>query len=310
MTSKKTMQKIADQVKGSYSKEFQVITGKEGPYTYFIKDVAQSGGYMTVHFGIAKGDAEIDRAALKQLSKDHKMIGNSQVLGNQVVFDLKASVFTKALEEKVAEALKVVTTFFAEQGYANVDMLTGEPAQTDLYRISDRLVLTTEENYEASVSEIESVKQSLKSENIISGSLGAVIGAVLGGIVIVLIGQLGFISVLAGIIMGYLTVKGYSLLGHQLSSWKGIVIISLVIIIMVFLSHQVMIAMSVADYWSVPLLDVLFSLPSLLKEGYIDTNIYYVELAKLYLFSLLGAVPTIINQYKNSKLQYNSEKID
>ena len=59
-----------------------------------------------------------------------------------------------------------------------------------------------------------------KKENVITGIVGALIGAAIGGASIVLLTQLGFIASISGLILAVCTLKGYELLGGKLSTKK------------------------------------------------------------------------------------------
>lgn len=63
----------------------------------------------------------------------------------------------------------------------------------------------------------------VKPENVATGIVGALLGAVLGGASIVALGQLGYVSAISGFILAVCTLKGYELLGGQLTK-RGIVI--------------------------------------------------------------------------------------
>lgn len=62
-----------------------------------------------------------------------------------------------------------------------------------------------------------------KKENLPLGLIGAVIGILLGSVLWVLIGQIGFIAGIAGYAIVFCGMKGYQLLGKKLSK-TGIII--------------------------------------------------------------------------------------
>jgi len=59
-----------------------------------------------------------------------------------------------------------------------------------------------------------------KKENLPLGLIGAVIGILLGSVLWVLIGQIGFIAGIAGYAIVFCGMKGYALLGKELSAGK------------------------------------------------------------------------------------------
>ena len=68
-------------------------------------------------------------------------------------------------------------------------------------------------------------QQKKRQENVVAGLVGAFLGALLGVVCTVVIGQLGYVASLSGLIMAVGALKGYELLGGRLSK-KGAVISS------------------------------------------------------------------------------------
>ena len=137
-------------------------------------------------------------------------------------------------------------------------------------------------------------------ENVFLGLIGALVGALLGGASIILLSQLGYIASISGVILAFCTLKGYQLLGKQLSK-KGIVLCVILMLITPF----------AADWidWSIYLMKdfpeyglnlvqscVLFG--ELMAEGFVDMAEYGKNLGMIYLFVLLGAFGTLKNTIK------------
>ena len=139
-----------------------------------------------------------------------------------------------------------------------------------------------------------------KKENMIAGTVGAFLGSLLGVACIVLLGQLGYVAVLSGLVMGVCTLKGYELLGGTLSK-KGAVISSLLILLMTFFAHRLDWAISVAQVYEAGIPDAFRSIDYLIEGGAIEAGTYWGNLAMLYLFVLVGAVPTIVSGLRASQ---------
>ena len=77
----------------------------------------------------------------------------------------------------------------------------------------------------------------VRSENVVMGIVGALIGALAGVVVIILLDLLGFIASLAGVIMGYATLYMYEKLAGTISK-KGVIICVIVMIAMVLLGEN------------------------------------------------------------------------
>lgn len=142
-----------------------------------------------------------------------------------------------------------------------------------------------------------SVPQEEIKENVFLGIIGAFVGSLIGAICIVLLGQFGYIASICGVVMGVCALKGYALLGKRMSV-KGLVISIILMIIMVYLSNMVSYGLAVAEVFEVDKITGISAVHMLLGEGAIDSGYYFKDLIMLYLFTALGAVPTIKNYLK------------
>ena len=140
-----------------------------------------------------------------------------------------------------------------------------------------------------------------KPENVLAGVVGALLGCLLGVGCIVLLGQLGYVAALSGIVLAVCTLKGYELLGGRLST-KGIVIACVLMLAMTYVGYRLDWAITVAKYFEASLTDSYRAIPYLIDEEILDGGVYTGELIKLYAFTLIGAIPTIINSVKNWKM--------
>ncbi len=134
-----------------------------------------------------------------------------------------------------------------------------------------------------------------KKENIATGTVGAIIGAILGGASIVLLNQLGLVASISGFILAVCTLKGYELLGGKLGT-AGLVISIVLMLITPYLADRICWAIAIVEAFSaegVTFSMAFASVPEALSVGMIDTFEYYKDLGLLYLFALLGAFGTV-----------------
>ena len=117
---------------------------------------------------------------------------------------------------------------------------------------------------EGSVSVSDSVK-----ERVVLGTLGAFVGALIGTICIVILGQFGYIASICGVVMGFCAMGGYQLLGKKMSK-KGIIITIVIMLVMVYVSNWFSYALAVADVAEVDVLTAFLVTPELVSEGFID----------------------------------------
>lgn len=132
------------------------------------------------------------------------------------------------------------------------------------------------------------------------GIVGALIGAVIGGASIVLLSQLGFVAAISGVLLAVCTLKGYELLGKQLSR-RGIIFCLILMIVTPVIADAIDWAIIVHDAWKdygASLFECLIIIPDLLADGTIPMDTYLGNLGMLYLFVALGGFGTMKNALK------------
>ncbi len=102
-------------------------------------------------------------------------------------------------------------------------------------------------------------------ENLPLGTIGALIGVLLGMTLWVIVGLFRFIAGIAGYAIVFGAMKGYKLLGKKLSK-AGIVICVLLSIVAVLGGEMLSLAITVYTELGVPLGDAFLMLPDLLQE--------------------------------------------
>ena len=139
-----------------------------------------------------------------------------------------------------------------------------------------------------------------QKENMITGIVGALLGAALGAIVIILLGQLGFVASISGWILAVCTFKGYELLGRRLSL-KGALICLILILVTPYFADRLNIALmlykEIGDN-SVAISEIYAAIPALIKEGYIIQSEYIKSLLLLYVFAAIGAFGTVRDLFR------------
>lgn len=139
--------------------------------------------------------------------------------------------------------------------------------------------------------------QPIPKENVFLGIIGAVLGSLIGVACIVLLEKLGYVASLSGVVMGVCTIKGYRILGKGFSL-KGLITCAVVMIAMVYVSNWISFAFVAAEVLGMDFGSAFASVPSFLSQGVIDNFIFYKELGMLYLFTALGAVPTLRDYFR------------
>ena len=140
-----------------------------------------------------------------------------------------------------------------------------------------------------------------KPENVVAGTVGALIGSAIGAAAIILLSQLGYVAAISGLILAICTLKGYELLGGKLST-KGIIISLVLIVVVPYLADRLDWAIVlVNEIPGVSLGEAFQAIPELVEEELIASEDYIGTLVKLYLFVALGAFSTIFTAFKSKK---------
>ena len=142
-----------------------------------------------------------------------------------------------------------------------------------------------------------------KKENMVTGIVGALLGAALGGGCIILLSQLGYVAALSGLVLAVCTLKGYELLGGKLSK-KGMVICIVLMLVTPYIADRLDWAIVLMNEWSeygITLGEAFAIIPELVTEEAIEASAYYGNLAMIYLFVLLGAFSTVRGLIKKKK---------
>lgn len=135
----------------------------------------------------------------------------------------------------------------------------------------------------------------IQQENMLMGIIGALIGAALGGLVIFLFLKMEIIAALSGLAVAFFTLKGYEMLGKNLSK-MGIVICVIIMLIIPWLAHEIYWATEIMDTFNADFADAFESVSDLVKPEAYEEN-----LVTLYIFTILGGAALVFNTFKNQK---------
>ncbi len=139
-----------------------------------------------------------------------------------------------------------------------------------------------------------------KRENMVTGIVGAFIGALIGGGCIILLSQLGYIASVSGLILAVCTLKGYELLGGKLSI-KGVLVCLVLMLATPYLADRIDWAILVMQEWAdygVTFGEAFAVIPELIADGAIEQGAYIKNLLMIYGFAVLGAFSTLKNAFK------------
>ena len=155
-------------------------------------------------------------------------------------------------------------------------------------------------NYDKMNGEIYGKQSSEMVERVLLGTVGALIGAAIGGASIILLSQLGYIASVSGLILAFCTLKGYKLLAKTISI-KGVVICTALMLATPFaadlLDWGIMAYRELGNY-GYTFTDCLMLLPEFFKDGTIPMGEYLKNLGMIYLFVVMGGFYTLKDAFK------------
>lgn len=145
------------------------------------------------------------------------------------------------------------------------------------------------------------MEQKQKRENVVAGIVGAFLGSLIGVACTVVIGQMGYVASISGLVMAVCALKGYEMLGGTLSK-KGAAVSSVLILAMTYFAHRLTWAIAIVSELKWGILEAYRAIPYLLERNMLEETAYWGDLAMLYLFTLLGAVPTILGGLRGASM--------
>ena len=286
-------ERLAQRTGLKLDRETNALFGARGGYDLVVYAADSNRPYLFTILLSAKRDAD------PILSLSQK--------GTSILAQMKGITDQARLGDALEEALQALTAFVQRQGFLNCCQMCGEETELGSYFIGGRYMHLCQSCFDKKKGEISLKAQgrARKKENLIGGIAGALIGSAIGAVIIVLLGQLGYVAWISGAVMAVCALKGYELLGGRLSV-RGIVISVVCMILMCYLGNRIDWAIFVAKELDVSFADGYTLIPLLLDEDIIAGGSYYGNLAVVYLFCIIGAVPTILGILSGQK---EAEKI-
>lgn len=272
-----------------------VIYGQKNGFGVLIYAENPSYPYLfTVSLSARSQTGFLSKEDGKMFTKKEAPVASLIQEGNQIKMTLKATKNVEKICNNLNGSIGALTAFLRGKGFEPCCQFCGQQTETAGYDASGsymQLCADCAGRIRQDRTLAEQQKKN-KNENIIGGIVGALLGALLGVICIVFFAQLELVAAVSGVIMAVCTIKGYEILGGKLTK-KGVVISILMMIIMTYMGHRIEYGILIAQSYDVDILMGFRYVPVLLNEGLIDGPIYWVNLGQLYLFTLLGAVPTV-----------------
>lgn len=305
------MQAWAAQMDLAYDTESDVIFGKRSGYALFLTKSSDKG--YILHLSVAKNGVAPDRETLKSDLSEVKNLRAFTVKNTKIDLPIKPGMTKAKTQSRTAEAVAQVLEALQNNSYQNACQFSGQTGETAVYVLNNALFLLSEESYSQLLNE-QNQEQQLETathENMIAGTIGAFLGAVIGLIATVIVGQMGYVSIWTGIIMGVCAVKGYELLAKKFSL-KGAIISLVFVLVLTYVAHQVDLALTLSRRLGTDFFETFQNLSNIIKladSAGSDTSQLIVNLVLMYICALAGALPMIYTSLKNQKSKYVTRRL-
>ena len=303
---------IATDLGLQFDSEARVMYGEREGFLLVIEGT-ETKNVFNISFSVKQGsegdlieDGEILWNELKEQSKAINAISFDGYLTSIVV---KGGMTKGKAVETLWIAIQDIVDFLLNHQFVQVNAATGEQEPIGLYQIGDAIFLIDDTTFRAYQADVQDTVEAYEAreENFLLGIIGAVIGAIIGGAVAFFVARLGYVSVLAGIALGFCTIKGYEILGKKLTK-KGVLVSAILMVLTVLLVNQLDYILFLMDEYSLPF-DVSWSLfNEETFKGNFPEN-YFLELGKLAVFTLGGAWISVQSALEGKKNRAIARKI-
>ncbi|MBS4461244.1 MULTISPECIES: DUF1097 domain-containing protein [unclassified Facklamia] len=303
---------VANTLGLKYNQESTIIYGQQNGFTVALKmGEGKKNGLSTLIVSIQKDGQPITKALSEELKNLTKEISAVTCDTYKTNITIKQGMTKNKTKENVLIVFPLVMQFLQKHQFVNCSEIDVNQTETSVYIVQNVIQLLNQEEFNQIYSDIDRQKQERESkkESRLLGIIGAFLGSLIGAAVIIIIGQLGYVSVIGGLVIGFATVKGYELLAKRFS-WFGVFVSFLMALIMVYIAYKIDWAISIARQVEANFFDVYQNIPVLLDNEYIDATFYATELAKLFMYSLVGIITSIYYTFREYKQKFDVQKLD
>ena len=299
---------LATELGFQYDPETSSIYGENSGY-FFLLSETDTKNVFSIALSVSRDDAEEAAAQLHQMVKDSSVLKSISLNQYVTTFTVKAGMTKTKTIENVRQALTEILQFLQTNGFYTVYGYSGEKGPVGLYQIGDSLFLMNEDSFQelSTQLKIETDSYNSQKENVLLGTVGAFIGAIIGGAVTLFIARLGYVAFYAGFILGICVVKGYEILGKKFSK-LGAVISSILLLVTIVLVQQFDYALEAVKQLGVDFSDGFDLINTLVLNGEAPEK-YFFNFFMLAVFTIIGGGVAISSALSTHKTRGIARKI-
>lgn len=299
---------LATELGFQYDPETSSIYGENSGYFFLLRET-DTKNVFTIAISVSRDDAEEAATQLHQMVKYSSVLKSISLNQYVTTFTVKAGMTKAKTNENVRQALTEILQFLQTNGFYTVCGYSGEKGLVGLYQIGDSLFLMNEDSFQelSTQLKIETDSYNSQKENVLLGTVGAFIGAIIGGAVTLFIARLGYVAFYAGFILGICVVKGYEILGKKFSK-LGAVISSILLLVTIVLVHQFDYALEAVKQLGVDFSDGFDLINTLVLNGEAPEK-YFFNFFMLAVFTIIGGGVAISSALSTHKTRGIARKI-
>ncbi|MFS9096743.1 hypothetical protein [Streptococcus australis] len=300
---------LATELGFQYDPETSSIYGDNSGYFFLLKET-DTKNVFSIALSVSRDDAEEAADQLHQMVKDSSVLKSVSLNQYVTTFTVKAGMTKAKTIENIRQGLTEILQFLETNGFYTVCGYSGEKGPVGLYQIGDSLFLMNEDSFQelSTQLKIETDSYNSQKENVLLGTVGAFIGAIIGGAVTLFIARLGYVAFYAGFILGICVVKGYEILGKKFSK-LGAVISSILLLVTIVLVHQFDYALEAVKQLGVDFSDGFDLINTLVLNGEAPEK-YFFNFFMLAVFTIIGGGVAISSALSTHKTRGIARKID
>ena len=294
---------LAKELALGYDLKRQVAFGEYKGY-WVALDASEENNKTSYRIAMAvcREQTRAEAQLLKQISDEISDVVAVHTDEYRVSFQVESRETGQESVDRLKRVLSQIVEALQVNGYQSCDERNGRQGNISAYEESGCICFYEKHTVEQLLSSGYEMDEG-KGEQVLLGVLGAVLGALVGALILIFLGRFGIVATVAGFALGFLTLGGYKVFAGKMSN-KGIEISIIVMIITVWFSERIGIAMQVAEAldWSVQ--EAFSSLGGLMSEGLISRTTYFTNMLAVYLFSGVGAwrvISSAVSKAENVK---------
>ncbi len=294
--------RLAEQLGLNFNPQANVYYGETDGFTVLF---GQFNGLWSIVVSATDGSLH-NETQMNDLCKKSDAITRCTVQGTRFTFIIKSGLTGKALRENYERALEFVMEFLKLNNFKNCCEYRMTVGPTGVYYLAGTVRILSAESYQELSREVSLKNQETKMihENIPLGIAGAVGGALIGAVIIILFARLGFVSIWSGVAMGYLTMKAYEKFGGKLSV-AGMIISAVVMLLATLFANRMDWAIEIARAFNENIFTAFGEVMEVVNYSGLQSE-YMRSLLLMVVFTLVGAIIAVISQVRNNKNSQSS----